>query len=155
MEGRRENMSDQNGTPIENGLNGNGRDARGRFAPGNPGGPGSPTVKYATRFRIMLDGVLDEVVTPARLRKALDACMTMAEAGDLEALREINNRLVGPPANRVLEEKIEEIEAVASYQSDRAAFLSRQSVNVATPPVAAGHPPIEWKFPPGFIEGQK
>jgi hypothetical protein len=63
-------------------LNG-GKTARGRFAPGNPGGPGRPTKgteeSYLDAFR--------EAVTPEIFKKAAVALVEKATRGDVRAFR--------------------------------------------------------------------
>ena len=101
--------------PISNG--GNGRRADGTFAFGNSGGPGSPVSKFAVKFRLLVDGVLDEVCTRERLIKATEKCLVKAEGGDIQCYREILTRLVGVTPNRDLQAQMEDI--LAELQSDK------------------------------------
>ena len=70
----------------KNGANrGDGRTVDGKFAPGNPGGPGRPA-GYSAAFR--------EVVTPEELGEVLRAILTKAKAGDLRAAELLLRRAV-------------------------------------------------------------
>jgi hypothetical protein len=52
-----------------------GRDARGRFAAGNPGGPGNPLAKYYARVRRAFRETIDEEEIKALIRKLYEqAC---------------------------------------------------------------------------------
>ena len=69
----------------------NGRTARGRFAPGNPGGPGNPYAKRVADLR----AALLESVTEADIRAVARALVKRAKAGEVPAIRELLDRLVG------------------------------------------------------------
>jgi hypothetical protein len=74
-------------TPFRNG----GRDRQGRFAAGNPGGPGNPYVKRAAEIRTaMMDAVSDD-----DLRAIVRALVKKAKRGDTVAAREVLDRLIG------------------------------------------------------------
>ena len=79
------------GTPSTNGANG--RAAGGRFAPGNPGGPGNPLGSRVAALRAML---LD-AVSPDDLRAIVATLVAQAKQGDLAAIRELFDRLLGKP----------------------------------------------------------
>lgn len=77
--------------PSPNGTNG--RDASGRFAPGNAGGPGNPHGGKAARFRsILLDAVSDE-----DMRAVARTLVERAKAGEQWAVRELLDRAIGKP----------------------------------------------------------
>ena len=77
----------------------NGRTARGRFAPGNPGGPGNPYAKRVADLR----AALLESVTEADIRAVARALVKRAKAGEVPAIRELLDRLVGKREDAVPE----------------------------------------------------
>ena len=77
--------------PIGNGSNG--RRADGRFAIGNPGGPGNPNMQRAGQIRRMICGF----VTEKDLRDIVQALVEKAKGGDLPSIRELLDRLAGKP----------------------------------------------------------
>lgn len=89
--------------------NGNGRDHNGRFAAGNPGGPGRRPGDLAA-----WKAALGRAITPRRLEKVLRALVRQAEEGDVAAARAILPLLV-PSADKrqadELEERIRDLEA--------------------------------------------
>lgn len=70
-----------------------GRDSRGRFGKGNPGGPGNP---YARRVAALRSALLEEV-TPERLRKIARKLADEAERGDFAAAKLLFSYTVGKP----------------------------------------------------------
>lgn len=81
--------------PSPNGDNGlaETRDSKGRFLPGNPGGPGNPQARnVATWRKALADAVSAEDITEVAQR-LLDA----AKAGEPWAVRELLDRLLGKP----------------------------------------------------------
>ena len=91
--------------PLRNGSNG--RRADGRFAIGNPGGPGNPYAKQVARVR----SLIVDAVSEDDLRAVISMLVERAKGGDVLAARELLNRLVGRPAaaidpeQRALEER--------------------------------------------------
>jgi len=82
-------------TPSTNGDNGlvETRDCKGRFLPGNPGGPGNPQARnVATWRKALADTVSFEDVTEVT-QKLVDA----AKAGEPWAVHELFDRLLGKP----------------------------------------------------------
>ena len=70
------------------------RDARGRFAAGNPGGYGNPFARQVAALRqAMLEGVTGE-----DLAAVFQAVLAKARAGDLAAARLVLAYAVGKPA---------------------------------------------------------
>lgn len=69
----------------------NGRTPRGRFAKGNPGGPGNP---YARRTAALRSALLD-AVTEADIRAIAKALVKRARDGEVPAVRELLDRLLG------------------------------------------------------------
>lgn len=82
-------------TPTPSGDNG--RTTAGRFAPGNPGGPGNP---YARRVAALRRALL-EAATPERVAALAAMLMSKAEAGDLAACKLILPYLVGQPVAQI------------------------------------------------------
>ena len=68
-----------------------GRDSQGRFAHGNPGGPGNPYAQKVQNLRRML---LD-TVTEEDLKDVVCKLVAMAKDGSLRAVKELFDRLFG------------------------------------------------------------
>ena len=96
--------------PIDPSANGDGRDTKGRFKPGNRGGPGSPLARHSRQLRERLNDALFKVCSPDRLATAIDAVLKLAEAGDVAALRLLLERIAGPPVASDLIERLESLE---------------------------------------------
>jgi hypothetical protein len=79
---------------VSNGSNGHPRDSRGRFLPGNRGGPGNPNVRRQAARR----AALERAVTTAELDRILSRLKEEALAGDADARKELLDRLIGKPA---------------------------------------------------------
>ncbi len=75
----------------------NGRDARGRFAAGNPGGPGNPFARRVAELR----SVLLESVTKEDMQFIAGQLVVMARTGDLAAIKLLFQYVVGKPAATV------------------------------------------------------
>jgi hypothetical protein len=88
--------------PSVNGANG--RDSKGQFVKGNPGGPGNPLVKRVHRIRTLMLTEVDE----ADLRAIVKKLIAMAKAGDLAAIREVLDRCLGKSATFILMHQFEE-----------------------------------------------
>ena len=84
------------------------RDARGRFAPGNAGGPGNPLGGKVARLRSALVEAVTEDDMAAIARKLID----MAKGGDVTAIRELLTRTLGKPIEADLIERLERVEAM-------------------------------------------
>lgn len=82
-------------SPSTNGANG--RDTKGRFAAGNSGGPGNPHARQVARIRSQLLSMVSE----DDLREVLQALIQRARTGDVAAVHELLNRLVGKPATAI------------------------------------------------------
>lgn len=93
------------------------RDARGRFAPGNPGGPGNPHARQVARLR----AALLEAVTPADVREIIAVVVEAARGGDLAAAKLLFDRLLGPPVEADLIARIEELEVLLTQTPARRA----------------------------------
>lgn len=95
--------------PSPNGPVGR-RDASGRFAPGNAGGPGNPYAKQVGALRSAMIGA----VRPEDLAAVTAKLVTLAKAGNIPAIREVLDRTLGKPVQADLIERIEELERVVA-----------------------------------------
>ena len=93
----------------------NGRDTVGRFAPGNRLGKGNPLAGRAAKLR----AALLRRVKRADVEAIADKLVVMAKAGDLAAMKELLNRVVGVPVASDILERIEAIEATLAAEEDR------------------------------------
>jgi len=75
----------------------NGRDGRGKFAVGNPGGPGNPHFRKVAKLR----RAMFAAVTPDDIKAAVAKLVEKALEGDVVAIRELLDRCVGKPATPV------------------------------------------------------
>lgn len=73
-----------------------GRDASGRFALGNPGGPGAIAHERTKRARALRQA-LHDAVTPEDMAAVARALVERAKAGDVAAARELLDRIIGRP----------------------------------------------------------
>jgi hypothetical protein len=87
-------MSDGSGIPTVS----NGRNGRGQFARGNPGGPGNPSVRRLGD----LQAAVRDAVTPEKLREVLDKLQSMAMEGDVSAARLWLERVLGRATHNVV-----------------------------------------------------
>ena len=85
-----------------------GRDQGGRFTKGNNGGPGNPHAAKVAQLR----SVLLEAVTPEDIRAVVEALVTEAKAGNVSAMREFFNRVLGQPQAIDAIERLAEVEAI-------------------------------------------
>ncbi|MEY4212245.1 MAG: hypothetical protein RL458_470 [Pseudomonadota bacterium] len=72
------------------------RSSNGQFGAGNPGGPGNP---YARRVAALRTALMD-AVTDEDIRAVARALVNQAKAGEVPAIRELLDRLVGKPTER-------------------------------------------------------
>lgn len=84
------------------------RDARGRFAPGNSGGPGRPPAASVHLHR----AALVNAVTPNDVAAVARMLVDKALEGDVAAAKLLFERLFGPPVASDVLERIAELEAV-------------------------------------------
>ena len=84
-----------------------GRNARGQFAPGNPGGPGSP---YAKRVAELRAALLDSV-SADHLRDIITAMVDAAKNGDVAAAKLVLDRCLGNVDALDLLVRVEDLEA--------------------------------------------
>jgi hypothetical protein len=98
------------------------RDGAGRFAPGNPGGPGNPFARKTARLR----AELLKAVTKEDLRDVARALVSQAKHGDVPAIRELLDRLFGKPRQSVeLEANVHEAPQVHTHTIDYDAIRRR------------------------------
>jgi hypothetical protein len=83
--------NDADTRPITTHPSTNGRTLRGQFAKGNPGGPGNPHAKRVAWLRV----ALLEAVSEDDLRAIAMTLVKKAKGGDLPAIRELLNRVIG------------------------------------------------------------
>ena len=107
----------------------NGRDATGRFAKGNPGGPGNPYNKRVAQLR----SALISAVTEDDVRGIIQALVEKAKSGDVAAAKEVLDRTLGKPQEADLIARMEELEEILATHKGRSSNGSRRAV-----PVAAG-----------------
>ena len=96
----------QDSKPSPNGNNG--RDADGRFAKGNAGGPGNP---YAQRVGKLRSAML-RAVTAADMKAILACLVKLAKEGNVRAAREVLDRCIGRPTESDLIGRIEQLEHI-------------------------------------------
>ena len=90
--------------PTANGNNG--RDNRGRFTEGNPGGPGNPQAKRVGELRFALLGA----VTEDDVREVIASVVQKAKDGDMVAARVLFDRVLGPAVAADILERITALE---------------------------------------------
>ena len=94
--------------PSPNGPNG--RDASGRFAQGNAGGPGNPHAAQVGQLR----RALLDAVTAEDIRAIAAKLVEMAKDGNVAAIKELLDRTLGKPHEADLIERIERLENLIS-----------------------------------------
>lgn len=110
-------------SPSLNGSNG-GRTSGGRFAAGNPGGPGNPYARRVARLR----SLILESVTDDDLRAIVAKMVERAKHGDTAMIRELLTRLVGRPDSPGDPDRLDEREALAEasrHAAERRARVER------------------------------
>jgi len=81
--------------PIGNGANG--RNTKGQFTKGNPGGPGNPYVKKAAELK----NALYDAVTQDDINEVVAKMLEQAKDGDAAARKELFDRVFGKPTQPV------------------------------------------------------
>ena len=84
----------------------NGRGAGGRFGPGNNYARGNPHARRVAR----LQAEVLRAVVPADLRDVIVALLAQAKTGDVSAAKELLQRLLGPPVELDLLERLDALE---------------------------------------------
>ena len=95
----------------------NGRGEGGRFRLGNKSAKGNPHARLVARLR----AELLRAVTPADLRDVVAALLNQAKTGDVAAAKELLQRLLGPPVELDLLERLEALEQRLAEQQEREA----------------------------------
>ena len=110
-------------TPSTNGDNGlvATRDSKGRFLPGNPGGPGNPQAGSVGRWR----QALAEAVSADDLARVAQKLVAAAKAGEPWAVRELLDRCLGKPHVQV------ELQADADYVREYTEMEQREATRLA------------------------
>jgi hypothetical protein len=101
-------------SPLPNGGNGQ-RQTGGRFAPGNPGGPGNPYARQVAALR----AALLNAVTPDDMAAIVARLIADAKAGSVASAREVIERTLGKPQEADLIERIERIETLLASEANR------------------------------------
>src|SRR5262249_29749638 len=83
-----------------------GRDAGGRFAKGNPGGPGNPYTRQTAQLR---QAVL-ETMNETEIRLITQKLLTLAREGDIQAIKLVLAYAVGKPQNVVNPDEVARLE---------------------------------------------
>ncbi len=83
-----------------------GRDAKGRFAEGNPGGPGNP---YTRQTALLRQVVLDEL-NEVEIRIIVQRLKAVALAGDVQAIKLVLAYAIGKPENAVNPDEVDRLE---------------------------------------------
>jgi hypothetical protein len=104
-----------------------GRDDNGRFAKGNPGGPGRPRRAVETDYL----AALSEVVPFERWREIVETAVDQAVSGDAKAREWLSNYLAGKPSGNALRRL-----AAAEVEADPAASIEELPAVVDTLDVA-------------------
>jgi len=92
----------------------NGRGTNGKFRPGNRCAKGNPFAKRVARLR----SALFKTVSPADLRDVVAALLTQSKAGDVASIKELLQRLLGPPESVDLMGRLDALEAKIEQLAD-------------------------------------
>lgn len=94
--------------PSPTGPIGSGRDAQGRFAPGNRAAKGNPLARKAQSLR----SAMFDAVSAADLRAVVKKLLELAKAGDVQAARLVFERCLGPVMPVDVLERLEALETL-------------------------------------------
>ncbi|TWT41098.1 hypothetical protein RAS1_37900 [Phycisphaerae bacterium RAS1] len=108
-------------------VSGGGRDGRGRFATGNPGGPGNPLGPAVAKLR----AALIEAVTVRDIRAIAKGLVAKAREGDTLAARVLLGYTLGRPVEADLIERLESLEARAAALDGSITHDRAQSTDAA------------------------
>lgn len=87
--------------PSTNGPNG--RDDKGRFVPGHPGGPGNPFARACARLR----SAMMSAVSEKDIREIVARLVWLAKDGDLAAAKLILTYTVGRPPDPIDPDRVD------------------------------------------------
>lgn len=90
----------------------NGRDGRGRFAPGNAGGPGNPHGASVAKLRTALIAAVSE----EDIKAIVDGLVTQARSGSVPAAKEVLERVLGKPVEWDILERLDALERRAAAE---------------------------------------
>jgi hypothetical protein len=108
----------------------NGRDSKGRFAPGNSGGPGNPFARQTAQLR----AALIQRVTKEDMERIADDLVFMATNGNLAAIKLLFQYVIGKPAAAVNPDTLD-------VQEFREVYAPRQEIMELGPQLVHGLPP--------------
>ena len=98
------------------------RDSKGRFLPGNPGGPGNPQARNVATWRKALADTVSAGDVAQVAQKLVDA----AKAGEPWAVRELLDRLLGKPQVQIaLEANADYVREYSEREQAEATRLAR------------------------------
>jgi hypothetical protein len=117
-------QADTNGEPS------NGRDGKGRFAPGNSGGPGNPFARQTAQLR----SALVQRVTKEDMERIADDLVFMATNGNLAAIKLLFQYVIGKPAAAVNPDTLD-------VQEFREVYAPRKEIMELGPQLVHGLPP--------------
>ncbi len=100
----------------------NGRTATGRFANGNPGGPGNPHGRRVADLR----AALLDAVTPEDIHAVAKALVARAKAGEVPAIRELLDRLMGKVQAAEPEDATERVEITPEIRARAQEIIRRR-----------------------------
>jgi hypothetical protein len=106
-------------TPSTNGSNG--RTPAGKFATGNPGGPGNPFGRRVAALR----AVLADAVSEEDIRGIAAGLVASAKAGDLAAVKLLLGYLIGTPTPAPDPDRLATDEAIIESELWKARALTR------------------------------
>ncbi len=87
-----------------------GRDQRGRFAPGNAGGPGNPHGETVGKLRSALIAAVSE----DDIRAIVAGLVTQAKGGSVPAAKELLERVLGKPLEWDIIDRLDALERRAA-----------------------------------------
>ena len=106
-------MSSRPSTTVPNGDGARGPD--GRFGPGNRAARGNPHARRVARLRT----ALLRAVTPQDIKEVAVTLVAKAKDGDVAAVRELLQRLLGPPVGLDVLERLDAMERLLAGMNDR------------------------------------
>src|SRR5579871_5549414 len=122
-----------------------GRDAKGRFAKGNPGGPGNPFARHVAKLR----SALVECVTEEDIRRIAQDLLAHAKLGSLPAIRILFMYVLGKPTTAVnpdtldIDEWRQLVEPLAQIMSQLPQALMSVPAQTATDMVRTAQPYLQ------------
>jgi len=114
------------------------RDERGRYLPGNPGGPGNPVAREMARMRLRLMSAVSDEVFDAVVRKLV----SMSLEGHLGAMKLLLAYRAGKPDQTVRADDLAADEVRLAVRAEEQAE-QYEAFDLPAPP--AGRPEQEWR----------